>query len=239
MKLEQTYEILRSDLEKNEGRLKEKAAKTYNNNDEITSTGSFLSNLSDISGTENEVFETLFEECMDMCGDVPEKENDRKHVQVSQWLDKSLFEKTIQVKLNKNETCAQNSNENSKLKSNADRPKLQIPSKTNKKYSSGQITDSSYSYKQASGQFQQQNSSEDDQVPIYERIDDDSLLFEHDDENKIIISQRNGNEKNHMGPLISEVGTKPERDVDPHSCQHKFSHRSASRSVVCFLCSKK
>lgn len=238
MKLERTYEILRSDLEKNEGRLKEKAAKTYNNNDEITSTGSFLSNLSDISGTENEVFETLFEECMDMCGE-PEKENDRKHVQVSQWLDKSLFEKTFQVKLNKNETCAQISNENSKLKSNADRPKLQIPSKTNKKYSSDQITDSSYSYNHASGQFQQQNSSEYDKGPIYERIDDDTLLFEHDDENKIITSQRNGNERSDMGPLISEVNTIPEQDVDPHSCQHKFSHRSASRSVVCFLCSKK
>lgn len=230
--MEQTYEMLRYDHKLIEKRLKEKTNLNDNindaNNDEITSTGSFLSNLSDVSGTqtENDLFESsqssqVSKEFNEIFGFTYNNENGSSE-NISR---KRLLEKTFQVQSNTNEMSAQVITDKFDI---GNRQKMQRPSKQPTKYPSDTNIES---------QFHRQNSGDTESNPIYERIDDDSLLFGY--ANKENSEKVDSAVESRSGTLSPEIDQNVELVVNPHSCQHTFSHRSASRSVICFLCSKK
>lgn len=232
--MEQTYEMLRYDRKLIEKRLKEKTNSNDNindaNNDEITSTGSFLSNLSDVSGTqtENDLFESsqssqVSKEFNEIFGLTYNDENGSTE-NISR---KRLLERTFQVQSNTNDMSAQDVTDKFEI---GNRQKMERPSKQSMKYPSDTKIES---------QFHRQNSGDTDSNPIYERIDDDSLLFGYDNANKENSEKVDSAVESRSGTLSPEIDQNEEMVVNPHSCQHTFSHRNASRSVVCFLCSKK
>lgn len=251
MKLKQTYEILRYDRKQCAGRLTERPKKDFNadkNNDEITSTGSFLSNLSDVSftQTENDIFETsklskLSKEFNAIFGTAPDntetQNTDGTLTDASQQVKNAMFEKTFEIETQP-KRHAQIMDDNFNFKNTGNRHKMQSPSRRRPmKCPSVETINSTYLERKEKRELQHQSSSEVDPNPIYERIDDDSMILEYDTRANVQHLGRSVESASDI--LLYKIDANPKQTVSPHSCQHTFSHRSASRSVFCFLCSKK
>lgn len=236
MKLNQTYDLLRYDqgmqkpLTEKKNDQKRKNNPNSKNNDEITSTGSFLSSLSGVSetvdyygdGTHKVTIErNLSKEFDDIFGDM--SRNDEPTL----LANKSQMEKTFQV----NHTPKRENDRKNALSfsdSESDR-RVQSPPKRQKRYlhvsedfSRGKM--SQLKKKQPVLESMQTITSTDvESNPVYERIDTNSSLDFESRENIRDMA-------NTMEPQLL---------LDSHRCQHRFSHHTAPQSVICFLCSKR
>lgn len=241
-KLEQTYDFLRysRDIEnvqvKNRAKAQIGGRNASRNSDEITSTGSFLSNLSAISGTETEtdflgtsagiLIDSFHDDLPDSMG------SDELDEMLSQ--PASLLEQTFRVTSNPDQVYIDAGEYNI---SSYDASDLMVHNtlKRSNKYLhvSNDFTKANLSVacrKQKENALDQINSD-----PIYEKINGD---YDSDDENKENSTMVNGVTDRRMSTLHQDdLASKIQ---DPLiGCQHTFSRRTASRSDVCVHCSKK
>lgn len=244
MKLSQTYEILRYDrgmeiAQQEKDQNKRKDANSRNSDEYITSTGSFLSELSEISQTEDDYiggaktvfssrkltkeFDTIF---VDTHGD---QENVAKSTAFN---SRNLLEKTFNVSVNPSKKRDQALDE-SRSDGSECNPRVRSQPKRIKKHN--HVAEDFNRAKQAMPtEVQAFSSDEVDPNPIYERIDDSSFGFDSRENWQKI---RNVVTKSSSSMLYG-ANSKSELMISPN-CQHTFAHRNASRSVICFICSKK
>lgn len=263
MKLAKAYEMVRPDsvtkMTKRKIDQNKWSDPNKDNNDEITSTeitstGSFLSNLSEISQTEDDyigntqaIFTSrhLSKEFNTLFDDKENLKNDTKST------NEGLHEKTFHVNANpskKRDQCLDeslsfddDSESNHKVKSPPKRAKknLRVSAEYNR---SRQLSPKEEQTLRA------MSSDEIDSNPIYERIDIESSSFDLDNMQNWQNAKRNvtkapssllyGTDSKTSSSLLYGVDPKSVLLINP-ICQHTFAHRTASRSVVCFLCSKK
>lgn len=240
--MKQAYEYLRSpNAEDNP--IDRKSHKNVQNdgqtNDEITSTGSFLSNLSDMSVTDDDILDsstlgfnaTSNNITYNIAKDMTQN-NDFS-------IEKSWLENTLQAKHGRDITTKNPTD--TEIESSSE---VLSPSKRPKKYL--HVADNFSIAKLSNGRskrsFETMSSNEIDSNPIYERIKDSESSFDLDDK------ENDGYNRNIDTPEtivenvdvpIFKVDSKTEIVINPRNCQHTFSHRTALRSDVCFLCSKK
>lgn len=246
MKLNQTYDLLRYDqgMEKqsteNENEQNKNDNPNNKNNDEITSTGSFLSNLSGVSetvdyygeGAQKVIVErNLSTEFVNIFGDMPK--NDEPAL-----VNKSPFEKTFQIRRHSNNKREKDRNNTLSFSDSESDRRVQSPPKRQKKhlhvsenFSHGHI--SNLRKKQS---IQTISSTDVESNPVYDRIDTTSSFDFDSREN--IREMANAVTQSFDG-FLQQINTKPELLLNPNRCQHSFSHHTAPQSIVCFLCSKK
>lgn len=256
MKLAKAYEMVRPDSVTKTTKRKSDQSKCNNpnndNNDEftsteITSTGSFLSNLSEISQTEDDYidntqtiftsrhlskeFDTIFDN----------NENDKNF---NKSTNENLHEKTFHVNVNPSKKRDQCLDESLSFDDSSEpNYKVQSPPKRVKKSEYNRSRQLSPKEERT---LRAMSSDEIDSNPIYERIDIESSSFDLDN------MQNWQNKKRAVtkapSSLLYATDSKTSSSLlyggDPKSvlnpiCQHTFAHRTASRSVICFLCSKK
>lgn len=244
--MKQAYEYLRSPIAEDNPNDRKSNNKYVQNdaqtNDEITSTGSFLSNLSDMSVTDDDILETStlgFNATSNNITYNIAKDMTQNNNGLS--IDKSWFEKTLQAKHSR-DIISQNADDteiefesSSEVLSPSKRPKKYLHVAEN--FSIAKLSDG-----HSKRSFEIISSDEISSNPIYERIKGSESSFELDDK------ENNGNYRNidtpetiveHIEIPICKVDSKTEIAINPRNCQHTFSHRTALRSDVCFLCSKK
>lgn len=230
--MEQTYDFLRGKnrVENiNDGESNELAEIDVHANDEITSTGSFLSNLSDLSITDDDIIDISSLQL-----------NVNSNTQINQMtIDQNWLENTIPVSYNRNSInnrCVNNTEIelgcDSKVLGPKKRPKMYLHVDEN--FTNGKLCDE---HSKPSVEIDELISNE---SHIYAQIGDNDCLFEHDDKENIV-KNGNGNVKEEIviDIPVSKVNSKSEVAINPNNCHHSFSHRSALRSEVCFHCSKK
>lgn len=233
--MHQTYEILRCSPSIDDKKQKNHADEVNEQNcDEITSTGSFLSDLSDVSATDDDFLGTA-EELNAIFGRPPDTNSDKKLAVPSQPLKENALEKTFMIK---------NTSPNKILLSDDRkicRMKIPSPLTLSKKFlhMSDNFTNSKLCENIIGKRsFNAMQSCDSDCNPIYEQINDDDDgvggggIFRLKNNLKNIVSKNDG-------ALVVPTDSKPEIVANAHDCQHTFSYRTASRSVLCFLCSKR
>lgn len=264
MKLAQAYDMVRPDSVTNMTKRKKVQKKwiqpNNDNNDEITSTeitstGSFLSELSEISQTEDDYIDNteaiftsrhLSKEFDTIFDDMNDKEN-RKNVTKS--TDEGLHEKTFRVNANMNQKRDQRSDESFSFDDDSEsNHKVQSPPKRAKKHRvSAEYKNRQLNHKEEPT-LRAMSSDEVDSNPIYERIDTENNSFDLDNLRNLQNAKRTiaKTPSSLLYATDSKASSSLLYGVDPKSaqlnnpiCQHTFAHRTASRSVVCFLCSKK
>lgn len=246
-KLHQTYEILRYSPSIDDNNQPDKKQQNSNtddgdgqNYDELTSTGSFLSELSDVSATDDDFLGTvdnlhqnksLSMEFNAIFGTPPENP-DRKLAVPSQSSHVNRLEKTFLIR-NLLPSKIQISNDQ-----NIGRMRASSPVNYSKKFLHVSDNFSNAKLYETKGKrsYNAMQVCDDDCNPIYEQIidEDGGGLFRLKNNLKNI-----DRPKNDDGTLISPTDSKMQAAINSNECQHTFSYRTASRSVLCFLCSKK
>lgn len=209
------------------------------NSDELTSTGSFLSDLSDVSATDidffgttenlqpNKSMSTEFKAIFGTPSEKPEKK--KMAVPSSQPLSQSVLDKTFMAKKS-SPNCSDRSNSRLKVPSPLTLTKKFLHLSDN--FSNSKLCDAV----KGKRSFNAMQSCDSDNNPIYEQINDDDDgvdgLF------RLKNNLKNIEQKNSGISLISS-NSKPDGLIHAHDCQHTFSYHTASRSVTCFMCSKK
>lgn len=212
------------------------------NSDELTSTGSFLSDLSDVSATDIDFLgttENLHQHrsmSMDfnaIFGTQLENTDKKMAVPSSQPLNQSALEKIFQMKNSSPKKPSPNGDDRMK-----NRLKVPSPLALTKKFLhlSDNFTNSKLcDAVKGKRSFNAMQSSDSDCNPIYEQINDDDGvggLFRLKNNLKNI-------EPKNSGMSVTASNSKSEGLIHAQDCQHTFSYHTASRSVSCFLCSKK
>lgn len=224
--MQRTYEFLRNQ-ELDEAKFDKKSIRNVQydgTNDEITSTGSFLSNLGDITCTDDDIHSANV------------RSNAANHENYANKLaiHRNLMEKTFKEKQNPNETL-----DDSEIESSSE---VLSPSKRPKQFLhvSDDFTNAKLSEARSKRSFELMSSEETDSNPIYECIvDDDSSFLSDNKENNVSDREVKVATIESTEAPIHKVDSKSEVLLNPHNCQHNFAHRTALRSEVCFLCSKK
>lgn len=224
------------------------------NSDELTSTGSFLSDLSDVSATDIDFLGTtenlhpnksMSMEFNAIFGTQLENSDKKMAVPSSQPL--SLLNSVHhQSALEKTPFTIKNSSPPKKpptpmCDEQRKNHRLKVPSPLTltKKFLhlSDNFTNSKlYDSVKNKRSFNAMQSCDSDCNPIYEQINDDDDgvggLFRLKNNLKNI-------EPKNSGISITPSNSKTDGLIHAHDCQHTFSYHTASRSVACFLCSKK
>lgn len=250
--MHQTYEILRYSPSIDDKKPSNNTAATATaaddvddqNSDELTSTGSFLSDLSDVSATDidflgttenlhqnksmsmefNAIFGTPLENAEKKKMAVPSSQPSNHH---------SALEKTFMVR---HSSPKKSLNGDERLKN---RLKVPSPMALTKKFL--HLSDNFSNSKlceavKGKRSFNAMQSCDSDCNPIYEQINDDDDgvggLFRLKNNLKNI-------EQKSSGLSVTPFNSKSDGLIHAHDCQHTFSYHTASRSVTCFLCSKK
>lgn len=216
------------------------------NSDELTSTGSFLSDLSDVSATDIDFLGTtenlLQNKSMSMefnaiFGTSLENHPEQKKkvaVPSSQPLSHSALEKSFKIRSSSPKKSSPNGDDRSK-----NRLKVPSPLTLTKKFL--HLSDNFSNSKlceavKGKRSYNAMQSCDSDCNPIYEQINDDDDgvggLF------RLKNNLKNIEQKN-SGISLTPFNSKSDSLIHTHDCQHTFSYHTASRSVTCFLCSKK
>lgn len=240
--MHQTYEILRyspSIDDKKQTNNNSTDDGDEQNCDEITSTGSFLSDLSDVSATDDDFLgttENLLHQNKSMSmefnaifGTTQTENSDEKMAVPSQPFSESPLEKTFMIKNSSPKNPISDDRKN--------RMKVPSPLTFSKKFLhlSDNFTISKLCETKGKRSFNSMQSVHSDCNPIYEQIngdDDDGGLFRLKNNLKNI-------EPKNVGTSVTPTNSKLEAFNHAHDCQHTFSYHTASRSVSCFMCSKK
>ncbi|XP_031628238.1 rac GTPase-activating protein 1-like [Contarinia nasturtii] len=213
-------------------------------NDELTSTASFLSRLSDLTPTD----EYYLEQCDGIVG---------SH-QLSKTFDNTIFAEIHgnEHETNMSKSCATDestktfvveNNPNKKRDKISDESSDDIrcensrrvpPKKRVRKYlhASKEFIREKLSIPKGRRSLDALSTAEVNPNPIYERID--SSIISLDCEKNLNYNW----EKNAIAPKDNSCdlnATRRESIINPNSCTHTFTHRTASRSIICFVCSKK
>ncbi|XP_055301047.1 rac GTPase-activating protein 1-like [Sitodiplosis mosellana] len=242
MKLGRIHEHCDRGIEKQKKQNKQ-SDRNDKNVDEMTSTGSFLSDLSELSPNEenyidnteaifqsrqtSKEFDTIFDD----------RENQEK---LAKSKNKGLLEKTFQVIANQSDKRNQSLDESPDSGDISEyNRRVQSPPKRIKKHIhvSEEINRAKQKKSKEYRARRELSSEEVNPNPIYERIEGDgnnSFAFDNRGNWPKIESAVTKTSSNFL------YGTDSKSDLPIDSnCKHTFSHRNASRSVVCFHCSKK
>lgn len=242
--MHQTYEILRYSPSIDEKKQSNNTAADdvdEQNFDEITSTGSFLSDLSDVSATDDDFLGTIENvhqnksmsmEFNAIFGTPHAEKSDKKMAVPSQPFNENPLEKTFMIK---------NSSPTKNLISDDRKNRLKVPSPLaiSKKFLhlSDNFTISKLCDTKGKRSFNSMQSCDSECNPIYEQI------YGDDDDRRGGAFRLKNNLKNiepkNDGIAVTPTNSKLETLINAQDCQHTFSYRTASRSVTCFLCSKK
>ena len=236
--MHQTYEILRYSPSIDVKKQCNNHANDVNeqNYDEITSTGSFLSEMSDISATDDDILGTnenlhqqksMSMEFNAIFGSTTEN-SDKKMAVPSQPFNENALEKTFMIKDLSPKTQTSDDRKN--------RLKIPSPMTFSKKFLhlSDNFINSKLCETIGKRSFNAMHSNDSDCNPIYERIDDEDEggVFRLKNSLKNI-------EPKTDGALVTPTNSKSDALINAQDCHHTFSYRTASRSTTCFLCSKK
>ncbi|XP_055301048.1 rac GTPase-activating protein 1-like [Sitodiplosis mosellana] len=240
MKVIRTYEYLRYDRGM-EVENRDKTQDTWNdlndkNKDEITSTGSFLSDLSEISQTEDDYIENA--EAMLTSRQLAKEFENLEHFATSTALtNKSLCEKTFQINGQDDECeqCLDSSRSSIDDDSECNR-RVQTPPKHAEKHlhTTEEVNRAKLQIPKEYRALREISSNEANADPIYEQ----THWFGNG-------SLAPGNKENWHKTENAATKTSNRPSYEENSkyklqnCNHTFIHQFASRSVDCFHCSKK
>lgn len=244
--MHQTYEILRHSPSIDEKKTTNTAsdnADVEENYDELTSTGSFLSDLSDVSNNDDDLLaiadnlhpnKSLSMEFNAIFNGIPTKNPDKKlAIPLMPFNIENGREKTALLQTTQSHPGISNDRKN--------RMKIPSPLTLTKKFlhvsdnfTISKLCDNTIGKRS----FNAMQLCDNDCNPIYEQIKGESSGSD-DDDRGVKNNLKNIEVPKNDGTPVAPVNSQSEIAIKAHECHHTFSYQPASKSVLCFLCSKR